>query len=312
MKIAIIIPYFGEWPVWIDLYFFSCSENQEIDWFFFTDCEIPASYSSNLHFIQTSFDTYCRQAGEKLNFRFSPTNPYKLCGLKPFYGFIHQELIAGYDFWGFGDVDIIWGNIKQFYTNKMLGKYDVFSTHADRISGHFTILRNTSYYRELCFKIKDWQSKLQSAEAIALDEAEFSWLVYPEARFINKFYSKLIRRILNWRDAWVFYYNLVTVLNFVLFTRRRRLYFKEQHTTPILSDDGLTCKHDADTWYYFNGKLTNNKTRKEYLYLHFMIYKQNSFRKNYFWTENFYNLPAEISTYKRIIVNKAGIYSDLI
>lgn len=312
MKIAIIIPYFGKWPVWIDLYFFSCSKNQEIDWFFFTDCEIPAVCSSNLHFIETSFYDYCHIVSERLNMEFYPANPYKLCGLKPFYGFIHHDLIAEYDFWGFGDVDIIWGDIKKFYTDKMFEKYDVFSSHADRISGHLTILKNTLYYRELCFKIKGWQSRLMDAEAIALDEADFSWLVYSQSKFINKFYSKIIRKLLNWRDAWVFYYNLVPVLNFFFFTRLRRLYFKEQHTTPILSDDGLTCKHDADTWYYYNGELTNNKTNKEYIYLHFMIYKKNLFRKNYFWTDKFYQLPSEISSNKKIVISKAGIHSDLI
>ncbi len=312
MKIAIIIPYFGEWPVWIDLYFFSCSKNEEIDWFFFTDCEIPATYSSNLHFIETSFYDYCQLASERLNIEFYPADPYKLCGLKPFYGYIHQDVIAEYDFWGFGDVDIIWGNIKKFYTDKMFEKYDVFSSHADRVSGHLAILRNTWYYRELCFKIKDWQSKLQHVEAIPLDEADFSWLVYPQSKYINKLYSKILRRLLNWRNAWVFYYTLVPVLNFLLFTSRRRLYFKEQHTTPILSDDGLTCKHDADTWYYYNGELTNNKTNKEYIYLHFMIFKHNLYRKNYYWTDKFYHLPTVINSNKRIIVNKAGFYSDLI
>jgi len=312
VKIAIIIPYFGEWPEWIDLYFLSCSENPEIDWFFFTDCEIPASFSSNLHFIEISFNSYCNRASEKLQIDFYPSSPYKLCGLKPFYGFIHYDLIAEYDFWGFGDIDIIWGNIKKFYTDEMFEKYDVFSSHADRISGHLAIFKNTAFYRDLCFKIKDWQAKLQDAEALALDEADFSWLIYPESKFINKFYSKVIRRLLNWRDAWVFYYNMVPVINYLLFTRFRRLYFKEQHTTPILSDDGLTCKHDADTWFYSNGELTNNKTNKEYIYLHFMIYKKNSFRKNYFWKENFYQLTKELSGNNKIIVSKSGICFEMV
>jgi len=310
MKIAIIIPYFGKWPVWINLYLFSCSENSEIDWFFFTDCEIPAVSSPNLHFIRTSFNAYCHKASERLNIDFNPTDPYKLCGLKPFYGFIHQEVIEEYDFWGFGDVDVIWGEIKQFYTDEMFEKYDVFSSHADRISGHLSIIKNTIYYRELCFKIKDWQSKLLDNEAIPLDEADFSWLIYPQSRYINKLYSKVICRLLNWRNAWVLYYNLVPVINFFLFVRLRRLYFKEQHTTPILSDDGLTCKHDADTWFYRQGKITNSRTDKEYIYLHFMIFKKNSFRKNYFWKRDYYQLYNDLHNEDLVIIDKSGIYFD--
>lgn len=312
MKIAIIIPFFGKWPEWIDLYFFSCSNNSGIDWFFLTDCDIPVVYSTNLHFQAISFSDYCQMAGRKLKFDFNPSNPYKLCGLRPFYGFIHQDLIQGYDYWGFGDVDIVWGNIKKFYTDEMFEKYDVFSSHADRISGHLAIIKNTKYYREVCFKIKDWKLKLQNPEAIALDEADFSWLIYPESKVITKIYSKVICNILNWRNAWVFYYNLVPIINFLLGSKLRRFYFKEQHTTPILSDDGLTCKHDADTWFYQHGKITNSKTEDEYIYLHFMIFKKNSFRVNHYWENDYFHVPSKINKNELIIIDKSGIYKPVI
>lgn len=50
-KIAIIIPYFGRFPEWIDLFFYSCSCNQmisdntRVDWFIFTDNDYtPVQY----------------------------------------------------------------------------------------------------------------------------------------------------------------------------------------------------------------------------------------------------------------------------
>ena len=36
---------------------------------------------------------------------------YKLCGCKPFYGVIHKEELRGYDYWGFGDIDLIYGDL---------------------------------------------------------------------------------------------------------------------------------------------------------------------------------------------------------
>lgn len=42
-KIAIIIPYFGKFPEWIDLFLYSCSRNAklsegiEVNWLIFTD-----------------------------------------------------------------------------------------------------------------------------------------------------------------------------------------------------------------------------------------------------------------------------------
>ena len=308
-SIAIIIPYFGSWPEWIELYFYSCERNNTIDWFFFTDCAIPVNYGSNIHFEDTTFNAYCLNVSSVLGINFNPSSPYKLCGLKPFYGYIHKETLSSYEFWGFGDIDTIWGDLKMFYNNDLLLKYDVFSTHADRLSGHLAILRNTQKYTELGFKIKNWQAKLESQDAIPLDEQEFSWLLYPNSRLISKFYSKIIRKLFIWRDAWVIYYHLMPLINRFNWIKPSKLFFKEQHTTPILGGDGRSFKHDSDEWIYKNGKIINPKNGKEYIYLHFMIYKKNSFRDDYFWKENNYHLTIDYDFSNGVIINTKGIFS---
>ena len=305
-RIAVLMPYFGKWPPWIDLYFYSCKKNSNIDWYFITDCEIPVEKVNNLYFVNKSFQQYNEEVSERLNFKFNPSSPYKLCGLRPFYAILHADIIQGYEFWGYGDVDIIWGNISSFYTENMLDKFDVFSTHADRLSGHFTLIRNNTYYNNLCYKIKNWKDKLISSDAIALDERDFSWLIYPETRFVKLIYSKIIYKIFNWRDAWVFYNYLLPVFNIISFSRLRKIYFKEQHTTPILSHDGLTCKHDADTWYYKEGKITNNKTTNEYIYLHFMILKKNGIRTDHYWNDKYYLLEKDYDFSKGVQISKTG------
>jgi len=307
-KIAIIIPYFGKWPEWINLYLYSCGQNKFIDWYFFSDCELPVSLTNNLIFKSMSFSEYCDLVSKKLKIDFEPQSAYKLCGLKPFYGFVHDDVLINYDFWGFGDVDVVWGDLSMFYTEKMLNKYDVFSTHADRMSGHLAIIRNIPKYSEACFWIKNWQDKLQNQEAIALDEQDFSWLLFPKWRWVSKFYSKIIRRFFNWRDAWVLYCYIMPTVNYILGTKRKKLFFKEQHTTPILGNDGRSFKHDSEEWLYKNSKIYSNKSKKEYIYLHFMIYKKNSFREDYFWKENFYNLPENYDYSKGVKINTNGFF----
>ena len=51
---------------------------------------------------------------------FDPSDPYKLCDLKPAYGHIHERDIAGYRFFGYGDIDIVYGQISDFYTGKLV------------------------------------------------------------------------------------------------------------------------------------------------------------------------------------------------
>lgn len=170
-------------------------------------------------------------------------------------------------------------------------------------------MKNIPEYTELCFKIENWQAKLESEKAIPLDEQDFSWLIYPQSKYLTKFYGKIIRKLFNWRDAWVLYYSILTPLfNVLTFAKCRRIYFKEQHTTPILGDDGLTFKHDSDKWFYENGKIINGKTNREAIYFHFMIFKKNGFRTDYFWKENYYQLPKELTQKQKIVMDKNGFF----
>jgi hypothetical protein len=307
-KIAIILPYFGKWPKWIDMYFYSCSINSDIDYFFYTDCEEPKHNYQNLYFNFYSFSDYCSFVSDKLSIEFKPLSAYKLCDLKPFYGFIHKDEIQTYDFWGFGDIDLVFGEIQNFYSDKIILKYDILSTHSDRLSGHFALFRNTERNCNICFNIINWKEKLLDNEYVSIDENDMSNYIYPESVFFKKIYSKLIRRIFNWRDAWVIYYNIMNFVNNFTNLKGRRLYFKEQHTTPILGTDGRSFQHDSDEWLYKEGKVFNVKNNKEYIYLHFMIYKKNSFREEYFWKENFYNLPDSYDFSKGVKINKNGFF----
>jgi hypothetical protein len=295
-KIALIIPYFGKYPEWIDLYFYSCQQNKTIDFYFFTDSKIPEKHADNLYFQQISFTDYCKTASEKLGIDFSPKSAYKLCDLKVFYGFLHQDLLKNYDFWGFGDVDVIWGNIAKFYTPEMLEKYDVFSTHADRVSGHLAILRNNKKYRELCFKIKDWKTKLAAQNNFVLDEQDFSRLVFPESWLISKFYTKILMKVVKKAEPWVVYFTLTPYINKFLLLKQRRLFFRELHTTPYLNGRYKGDEDDSDEWLYKNGAVVNLRNLKEYIYLHFMVFKKNSFKERYFWKENFYKIGIQYNT----------------
>jgi len=305
-KIAIVIPYFGKWPIWIKLYLKSCEENYKIDWYFITNCETDNFKYKNIFFIKMDFHKYCKIISNKLQINFEPPNPYKLCDLKPFLGFIHFDLVRDYSFWGFADIDIVWGNINFFYTDELLKSYDVFSTHADRISGHFAIFKNTFYYRNLAFKIKDWKSKLENSKRIGLDEDEFSFLFFPISKYLRKIYSRLMN-LIGWRNAWVIYNLILPALGILNFLRLNKIYFKEQYSTPIVSNDGLTYYHDSSIWLYDQGKIYNERNNLEYMYLHFMFFKKNEFRSFYYWDKPFYKLQEKDLSCRKISISTQGI-----
>ncbi len=83
------------------------------------------------------------------------------------------------------------------------------------------------------------------------------------------------------------------------------MHFKEMHTTPYFTGgNGLSNKYDSELWYYKNGEVINAKVNKPCIYVHFMLYKKNVFRKEYYWKEDFYQLAG--SDLSNVVIDKSG------
>jgi len=151
-KIAIVIPYFGRWPEWFRYFLQSCRYNTSVNWFFFTDCKVPEIDGEHIRFFQFTLDNFNELASRKTGVKIDIKHPYKLCDLKPAYGDIFAEYLTEFDFWGYGDIDLIYGNFKQFFTDEMLTGHDILSNHDEFISGHLCLIRNSpvtvSLYRK--------------------------------------------------------------------------------------------------------------------------------------------------------------------
>ncbi|MBR4996069.1 MAG: hypothetical protein IKY82_08410 [Alistipes sp.] len=295
-KIALIIPYFGQWPEWIDLYLKSCSLNEFIDFHFFTDCSIPQHKYNNTYFHELSWEKYQCVISETLNIKYQRESAYSLCDIKPFYGYIHRDILKKYDFWGYGDLDVCYGKLSHFINDDILKKKDVISTHADRISGHFALFRNTEYHRNLCFSVPNWREKLESDKMYGIDEHYFTELIFPMMKNIHRIYRYLFSKLkLDYRIG---YRILMWPIN-----KFSRLLFKEYYTTPAPKID--------EKWEY---DLTNgvviNPNGKELPYIHFLFFKKTPFYKTeHYWKPNFYKIKFDqmIETKSVVVFDVNGI-----
>lgn len=251
-SIVKLIPYFGRWPDWFELYLLSCRYNPDVDWLFFTDCEVPVTAPDNVRFIQISFSDYKDLVSERLGIYFNPSSPYKLCDLKPAYGYLHYEQIRDYDFFAFGDIDIIYGQIRNFITDDILKRYEVIGTHRRRLSGHFSLFRNTERNRNAFLKISNWRQLMETDEHIGIDESSFSKIFVP-----HKNHPHWLQKLWSVSSPY-----------------QRRVLFREQFSTvlsPISWCDGQT--NHPQNWFWEEGHLTNERDRCEFMYLHFMNWK---------------------------------------
>lgn len=146
-KIAFILPYFGKFNNYFQLFLNSCKFNSTIDWLIFTDDKTVFRYPKNVHVYYMNFSDLQKKISKKFLFKISIDNPYKLCDYKPAYGYIFSEYLENYDFWGFCDCDLIWGNIRKFYTEEILNKYKKIA-----FNGHCTLFKNEKENNERFMK----------------------------------------------------------------------------------------------------------------------------------------------------------------
>jgi hypothetical protein len=249
-ELIILIPYFGRWPEWINLFIESCKWNPEVRWLLYTDCGEPENKAENVVYVHLAFSDYKMLVRERLGINFDPPNPYKLCDLRPCLGQIHNRDIAGFKFFGYGDIDVIYGNIRRFYTDDFLARGDAISAHRERLSGHFLVLRNTEVIRRAYECIPDYQDLLGQGRNMNMDEGSFTAVFRSSKSDVEK--PPLIQERFDPCQC--------------------RALFIERYST-VLSPRGW---HDGtmnypQRWFWKNGSLTNEGDgQREFLYLHFM------------------------------------------
>lgn len=143
-KLCFIIPYFGKLPNYFPLFLKSCKYNPEFNWIIFTDDNRNFEYPSNVQKINMDFGNCKSLIQSKFEIKIDLPKPYKLCDLKPMYGYIFNDYIKDYLYWGYCDIDIILGNLGKYLTTDILTKYDKMFC-----LGHMTIFRNTPKQNQL-------------------------------------------------------------------------------------------------------------------------------------------------------------------
>lgn len=234
-KIILIIPFFGKWPLWFDAHLLSIAKNPSIDWLVVTDCEIPKEYPNNITYKSTSLKSLNKHVNTVVNANV-PLTPRKFCDLKPAYGAIFQEEIKNYDFWGFCDMDIIWGDIRKFITNEMLNTYDIISSRKDAISGHFTIFKNTECLNENYKKLPNVKALFEHPRFQWTDEVVLTKYLEENSNLFTIFWDTILCNQERGRDSHQEYY--------------------------------------LDRWQWLQGKVVNTKSIQEVMYLHFINWKR--------------------------------------
>lgn len=137
-SICYLVPYFGKLPSNFDLWLVGCKYNPTINWLILTDDQTQFNLPNNVKVVQSNYIDIIERIKKYFDFDILIDRPWRLALFKSAYGEIFSQELAEYDFWGHCDVDLMWGDIRSFYTDDVLNKYERVG-----FLGHSTIYKNT-------------------------------------------------------------------------------------------------------------------------------------------------------------------------
>ena len=165
-SIALIFPYFGTLPTQYKMWRASALQNPSVDFMFFTDTDVEPAKNIIVHKMQ--FSDFQRIAQKAFDFPIVLDRPYKLCEYKQAYGYILQDYIKDYDFWGFGDLDLVYGDIRAFITEDTLSHKFLLGW------GHLTLLHNdedtNSYFMKRIDGYQNYKDAFTTSSITFFDE----------------------------------------------------------------------------------------------------------------------------------------------
>lgn len=259
-KCCFIIPYFGKFPNYFQLFLNSCKYNIDFNWLIFSDDVTNYNIPSNVRIVKMTFDSFKERIQSFFDFEIVLPTPYKLCDYKPVYGYVFHDYLSEYLFWGYCDLDVIMGNLDYFLTPDILQNYDkIFCL------GHMTLFRNTEENNRLF--MSEYKGKLLYKKAFLTD--------------------KIVTFDEEWRDD--------NNINQIFLAEGKKVFLKDYSMNPSISynsfvrnkyvghigcanSHGYQIEHLKDALYvwdkghvyrYFNeGK---NLVREEFIYMHFQM-----------------------------------------
>ena len=249
-KIVIIIPYYGKWPEFMQLFFESCKQYVSLDILFITDLNPITNSPSNIRYLNISFKNLKDLINNKLKVQLGDIAPYKLCDIRPTYGFIFDEYIKEYEFWGYGDNDLLYGDLDSIFTNDVLSKNDILCLRNDHLHGPLTIYRNNELINNLFRRSENWLSIFSSVNYQSFDEFGLSFVHLNKDKTIDSFPN-----------------DNISVIALKAAKEKEISLFMKSLSKEVISE---TKEHIC----YSNGKVLNAKTKESYGFYHWVIEKR--------------------------------------
>lgn len=247
VSICVIIAYFGRLPSTFDVWLKSCEWNRNIDFLICSDNKPVDKLASNILWEQMSFENFQKLVEHKLSFPVKLDSPYDCCDFKAVYGIIFEDIVGAYDYWGYCDMDMVFGDLELYFQKYRITEYDRFL-----YLGHLSLMRNSAEnnnrYKLPCTPGKGYRDAFSVSGTTQFCEYE-----------INQIFK---------------------MYNFPFFDDKIFADIRVPHNRMKLADDNRK-NYDYQTFFWQDGKVwrafysLGNVYVEEFAYIHFQKRKMN-------------------------------------
>lgn len=186
-KIVLIQVWMGKIPDYFWYHYPTTKNLKNIDFLFYTDQIDFKLDSENYNIKYINREILQDKLSEILESEIKILSNKKISDVKSAYGEIFYEDIKGYDYFGFYDIDTLFGDL-NFWVREYIEEYDLISFGTpifhDRISGPLIIMKNSKRMRELYrLSLENFKKCFTHNEVEAWDEHAFYDIVKNNARY---------------------------------------------------------------------------------------------------------------------------------
>ena len=273
-RVALIISYFGVLPDYFAYFVKSVGASPILDLLLFTDAEISDPVPENITVYRSSLSEFNERASRTLSVPVFSTNPFKTCDFRPAFGKMFAEYIRDYEFWAFGDLDLIYGDLAGFL-KPLLHDFDLISCRKGWISGSLCVLRNCDKVNDLYKLSADWRAIFTS----------------PVLRQFEELGGCFFQPILKGTDV------LSIIGPIDSFTHVVKRQAKEGSLRCAFEDLACEVLPWGETVRFHSGKLTRSSDDSEVMYIHYVVMKAR-----------FFEVPKSKAVPDSFYVRRTGVY----
>lgn len=146
-KAAVFVPWWGPAPGWESQFIERAQHSKSLRLILVGDAAgfAPEFDVDRIPIETEEFEELARKvSGVNIRKR-DPKYPrgQSLCELRPLLADMFPEALADLSWWGYGDMDVVWGDWDSFLTDGLLEQFDIITSNAKTINGPFCLFRTS-------------------------------------------------------------------------------------------------------------------------------------------------------------------------